>query len=88
MSTVKGSAEMKDLAVKQIWQNYLEEAVETKLQGTTFSGFNANVDVMVALSSHAVRSLLENNPDLDQKKIEESLGSVAAVRTRRILSPC
>ena len=27
-------------------------------------------------------SLLENNPDLDQKKIEESLGSVAAVRTR------
>lgn len=82
MSTVKGSAEMKDLAVKQIWQNYLEEAVETKLQGTTFSGFNTNVDVMVALSSHAVRSLLENNPDLDQKKIEESLGSVAAVRTR------
>ena len=59
MSTVKGSAEMKDLAVKQIWQNYLEEAVETKLQGTTFSGFNANVDVMVALSSHAVESLGE-----------------------------
>lgn len=69
---------------EQIWQRYLSDALlKQSWQGTTFAGFNTNVDVIVNLTNKAVRNLVASNPDLDRAEMErKSASSVGVVRSR------
>ncbi|NLJ79975.1 MAG: hypothetical protein GX335_03005 [Firmicutes bacterium] len=64
---------MKDLSIKQAWQTHLESAIGLSWNGTTFSGFNANVDIVVSLTPQVVRNLISSNPSLNPAKIQKRL---------------
>ena len=73
---------MAKLNIKDIWQTHLGRSIKQTWDGTVFSGFNANVDVIVRLNPQAIQRLIANNPQLDTELIQQTpRESIESIRT-------
>ncbi len=54
----------------EYWRQRAERVVQRRLQGTTLSAFNPNVDVLLHLNPQALANLLERNPQIDGQRVQ------------------
>lgn len=68
--------------MKTVWQKRVETAVQRKIQGSIFAGFNTNVDVVVHLDKANVSALI-NSPGVSLDEVAEiDVNQVHSVKSK------
>ena len=61
------------------WQEKVREAASQKITCRVFTAFNTNVDVVVHINNDNLKRILERNPALKEKKLEEDFSRQADI---------